>query len=87
VDNIIHNSIAAVRMRSDLIVIKRSNDMDEFRITQLFGFIPKAHNTVLRSPIFVCWAPPPPGCLKINIDGSAFGSPSSGAIGIVFRNS
>jgi len=34
----------------------------------------------------VVWQPPRLGCIKLNIDGSSFGSPSSGAVGVVIRD-
>jgi ribonuclease HI len=41
---------------------------------------------VTGSPV-IMWLPPSEGFIKLNIDGSAFGTPSCGAIGGVFRNS
>ena len=41
-----------------------------------------------RAPrvIEVCWSPPPPGWIKVNTDGAAFGCPGLAGSGSIFRN-
>lgn len=58
--------------------------MPDFKLSQLFG-IPITPKKAKVHPI-VCWLPPKPGCIKINCDGSSFGS-TSGSIGFILRNS
>lgn len=58
--------------------------MSDFKLSQLFG-IPITPKKAKVPPI-VCWLPPKPGCIKINCDGSSFGS-TSGSIGFILRNS
>ncbi|KAK2655585.1 hypothetical protein Ddye_008637 [Dipteronia dyeriana] len=59
------------------------NSVDELQILQrlhVSGRLPKAPRI-----LEVNWRPPPPGCLKVNTDGTAFGSPGLVGCAGVFR--
>lgn len=53
---------------------------------QLFGLAPRSPSISLSRDIVVKWITREKGTIKVNVDGSAFSNPSSGAIGGVFRD-
>lgn len=62
---------------------KMYNSMDEFHILKLLNIscIPR------RAPrmVFVLWQPPPFSWIKVNIDGSSFGTTGAVGVGGIFR--
>jgi len=82
--NIINRVISKVHLSFRLALVKGSSAMTDFRVVHLFNIPLRPSRAVPDRE--VSWTPPTSGCIKINVDGSAFGSPSSGTIGIVFRD-
>jgi len=80
-----HATLIEVKLSFDLSIVKGSTAMTDLKVARLFGIALKARR--LTHTQEVSWTPPPSGCIKLNCDGSSFGSPPSGAIGVVFRNS
>lgn len=81
--SIFNNILVEVKLSFDLVLTKGSSALQDFKVARLFGIPLKARRFV---PLLdVTWIPPHLGCIKFNCDGSAFGSPSCGAIGVVLR--
>lgn len=82
--SLINCIIAEVKQSFDLVLFNTADAMSNFKISQLFGIPIKARNiSILNS---THWIPLQPGCVKINCDGSSYGSTPSGSIGFLFRN-
>jgi len=67
-------------------LVKRTNSTAEFNIIRLFSLSHPPSSLQVSRHIVVHWLPPIHDCIKINVDGSTFGNPSCGAIGVVFRD-
>jgi len=62
-----------------------SNKYCSIKVARLFGIALKTRR--LTHIQEVSWTPRHSGCIKLNCDGSSFGSPPCGSIGVVLRNS
>jgi hypothetical protein len=81
---LIANVMAEVKLSVTLMKGASSSSNFDKDLCEFFRILPKPERQVLSS--LVRWLPPPRGCRKINIDGSVFGTPSCGSIGVVFRD-
>lgn len=82
--NLIHQLIVDVHMRYPLTTGVNNSSITDFKISQLFRIHLRAKKQTVTTEVY--WQPPQHNWVKINIDGSAFGSPSIGSIGGIFRN-
>lgn len=85
-ESLIHKLIAEVKMSFKVMLLKSHDSVAEFKIRHLFGLSYSPPVLSVSRSVVVRWIPPVHGCVKINVDGSAFGAPPSGAIGGVCRN-
>ncbi|XP_043714767.1 uncharacterized protein LOC122663131 [Telopea speciosissima] len=67
--------------KSDGVRIKSMHDLSLARMLQI-----PISNSPARPILEVKWKHPPPGWLKLNIDGSSLGNPGSSGLGGTFRN-
>lgn len=58
--------------------------MSDLILSQLFCIPLKSK--VMKTSHDISWSPPDLGCVKLNCDGSTFGTPSDGSIGFVLRD-
>lgn len=83
--SLFNSILAEVKLSYNLVISKGASSMQDFKVSRLFGIPVKTrHFTTIQE---VSWTPPPAGCIKFNYDGSSFGSPPCGAVGVVIRDS
>lgn len=75
---------AEVKCSAAMMFGARNTSSFDLRIGALFQLAPRPSRQISSSPVF--WILPHRGCRKINVDGSALGSPSCGAIGVAVRD-
>jgi len=66
--------------------VKSTDTIAEFKVMLLFGLSHNPSFTPVSRTMEVYWLPPDLGCIKINVDGSAFGWVPCCAIGGVCRD-
>lgn len=83
---LIQNVVHEVKLSSSVMAGSSSTATLDLQISALFELSSRTPRQVPSFPSEVCWFAPCIGCRKVNIDGSAIGSSSCGAIGVVFRD-
>lgn len=83
IGTLINRVMSEVHLSFDLVLARGTSYMTDFCIAQLFHVPLRPSRTVVTTDIF--WIHPKMGCIKINVDGSSYGSPSIGTIGAVLK--
>jgi ribonuclease HI len=84
IEFLIHSITSEVHLSFNLVLVKGSTAMADFKLSQMFGIPLKPRRVQIIND--VTWSPPPTGWIKLNVDGSSMGAPVTGSIGIVIRN-
>jgi ribonuclease HI len=83
IGTLINRVMSEVHLSFDLVLARGTSYMTDFCIAQLFHVPLRPPRTGVTTDIF--WIHPKMGCIKINVDGSSYGSPSIGTIGAVLN--